>query len=73
MAEAENVHVKLKQAILQIRTPVLRAESIEELWVEHISDVLEITDISDATTVDYWHQMIRRIVRIICKGGLEET
>ena len=73
MAETENVHVKLKQAILQIRTPVLRAESIEELWVEHISDVLEITDISDATTVDYWHQMIRRIVRIICKGGFRRN
>lgn len=70
MAEAENAQAELKQTILRVRTPVLLgAQSIEELWVENISDLLEITKRSDATTVDYLRRVIQRTVRLFCKCG----
>ena len=72
MAEAENAEVKLKQTILRVRTPVLLgAQSIEELWVENISDSLEITNSSDAAAVDYLHEIIRKTVKIFCKCGFQ--
>ena len=72
MAEAENAEVKLKQTILRVRTPVLLgAQSIEEIWVENISDSLEITNSSDAAAVDYLHEIIRKTVKIFCKCGFQ--
>ena len=72
MVEAENTHVKLNEAILRVRAPVFGAKTIDELWFEHISDILEITKTSDAATVAFLHQIIRRIV-ITCRGGLRRN
>ena len=47
MAEKENVNAKLKQVILRVRAPVFGAQSIEGLWDEHMSDILEIMNTSD--------------------------
>ena len=63
MAEKENVNAKLKQVILRVRAPVFGAQSIEGLWDEHMSDILEIINTSDAVTVRFLHQIIRRIIK----------
>ena len=64
----------LKEAILQVSTPAVGFQTIEDIWYENLTSIfLSNIDTSDTFVTNYSYVFLFPIVKLFCKIGIRNT